>query len=917
MAPRLFVLTHMKTPAALVLALASVTPLTLFAQSAPPPAGTSSGANDDTIITLSPFTVNTDRDTGYQAASSLAGGRIETALDRTPAAVSVLTREFLDDIAANNFTDAAIWSPNTFLVAPTSDFSDYRVDFRSTNQAGNGTINYFTFSQTMDSYSTERLEFSRGPNSILFGEGNLSGIWTVFLKQPRFRDFGQVQVRADDWGSLRGQIDVNRQFLDRRLAVRVAALYSDMERYRQPARDDRTGGFIAAAFKINQDTAARFEFEYGRQVRTWGNQNFFDGASAWTGTPYSGTGPISGTGLGNISATADYLVYLPGQPQLGIVNLRGFAQSTGAAGALTLIPGGRPYVPNFPHLPSRDYDVQPPNNVSYLEYYFGTLYLEHRFGKNLFLQLAANRGWRDVSREGANFVVSFRRDPNLTLPNGQPNPNFGKAYVEGEPFIQRQWSDPRNFRLTASYKFQNSWMSHNLAVLATHSRNQFRLVNTRLVRTNNPAVPSPTNAANFIRQRYYLDGSEHTPFAWNLDAFTASGIQTRYLRYGFSSSGAKGLGVQLSDVGSYFNNRLTTIVGIRRDDNDRFSISSTNDPVTGEIVPTRRDFGDAVTTPSAGLVVYPVPQFGPYVNYSESYVPPGLNDPLIFSNQQPAAVIGHTIEYGFHFNLLDKRVQGSVRRYEAVQEGRIVNAPGLGNINSLWNALGRADLALTGNRRDTQDLESTGYEVEVIANLTRSWRTLLNFALPQSKQSNSFPETIAYRAQNLATWEAALNDPALTAATRQTIATNLTALNTAIEGGNDGREQNTGLKYTANVYSSYDFREGRLRGFGFGAGANFWGRQLAGNVQGQPFAYIYAPSYYLVSAHAAYAGKLGRYRYKVQLNVSNLLDDQHIIYTSVGRYTASATSPGVTGDYFSGYRFVDPRKFTLTTTFDF
>ncbi len=205
------------------------------------------------------------------------------------------------------------------------------------------------------------------------------------------------------------------------------------------------------------------------------------------------------------------------------------------------------------------------------------------------------------------------------------------------------------------------------------TRNQFRLVNTRVVRTNNPAVPSPTNSANFIRQRYYLDNSEGLPFAWNLDTFAAAGIQARYLRHGFSSSGAKGLGVQLSDVGTNFDGRVTTIVGLRRDASDRFSVSSTNDATTGEIIKTRRDFDDSATTPSAGLVVYPIPQFGPFFNYSESYVPPGLNDPLILSRDQPGAVIGSTREYGFYFKLFENRIQGSARRYNALQSGRIVN----------------------------------------------------------------------------------------------------------------------------------------------------------------------------------------------------------------------------------------------------
>jgi hypothetical protein len=205
---------------------------------------------------------------------------------------------------------------------------------------------------------------------------------------------------------------------------------------------------------------------------------------------------------------------------------------------------------------------------------------------------------------------------------------------------------------------------------------------------------------------------------------------------------------------------------------------------------------------------------------------------------------------------------------------------------------------------------STGYEFEVIANLTRSWRTTLNYAVPHSEQNDSFPETKAYRARFLSQWQAA-------AATNTTVATNLQTLNTAIEAGNDGREQNTALKYRANVYSSYDFREGPLRGFGFGAGANLYGDQIAGNVLNQPYNYIYSPGYTLVTTHLSYASRLRQIRYKIQLNVANVFDRKKLIYTSVARYTAPAGSGGVTGDYFAGFRFVDPRKFTLTTTFDF
>jgi outer membrane receptor for ferric coprogen and ferric-rhodotorulic acid len=47
-------------------------------------------------VQLSPFTVNTDKDTGFAASSSLAGGRLATDLRDTPASYSVITREFIE-----------------------------------------------------------------------------------------------------------------------------------------------------------------------------------------------------------------------------------------------------------------------------------------------------------------------------------------------------------------------------------------------------------------------------------------------------------------------------------------------------------------------------------------------------------------------------------------------------------------------------------------------------------------------------------------------------------------------------------------------------------------------------------------------------------------------------------------------------
>src|SRR5438128_2263690 len=66
------------------------------------------GKPDDTVE-LSPFTVNTDQDTGYIATDSLVGGRLSTELLKTPSDVTVLTRDFLNDIGATDYIAASAY----------------------------------------------------------------------------------------------------------------------------------------------------------------------------------------------------------------------------------------------------------------------------------------------------------------------------------------------------------------------------------------------------------------------------------------------------------------------------------------------------------------------------------------------------------------------------------------------------------------------------------------------------------------------------------------------------------------------------------------------------------------------------------------------------------------------------------------
>src|SRR5690348_12079728 len=109
----------MKTAAALAVRTAfAVTGLFAFCsasraqvapQTPPPDESAKPAAAAPDTVTLSPFTVNTDRDTGFAAASALAGGRLATDLRDTPTAYSVINRDFIDALNLTDLQAAQNW----------------------------------------------------------------------------------------------------------------------------------------------------------------------------------------------------------------------------------------------------------------------------------------------------------------------------------------------------------------------------------------------------------------------------------------------------------------------------------------------------------------------------------------------------------------------------------------------------------------------------------------------------------------------------------------------------------------------------------------------------------------------------------------------------------------------------------------
>jgi Outer membrane receptor for ferric coprogen and ferric-rhodotorulic acid len=234
----------------------------LRAQAASEAAETELG--QDEPIVLSPFVVDATEDTGsYQANSTLAGTRIRTDLRDLSSAISVVTKQFLDDVGAKSNTDLLVYTTNTEVAGPRGNFSSVaggqnynesvvrpqaNTRVRGLDRADN-TRDYFLTEIPWDSYNVDRIDLQRGPNSILFGLGSPAGIINASVNTAGFKNSRKVENRFDEFGSIRTSLDLNQVIVPNTLSIRVSALEDHAKYQQKPAyRDDR-----------RQFTALRYE----------------------------------------------------------------------------------------------------------------------------------------------------------------------------------------------------------------------------------------------------------------------------------------------------------------------------------------------------------------------------------------------------------------------------------------------------------------------------------------------------------------------------------------------------------------------------------------------------------------------------------------------------------------------------------
>ena len=302
------------------------------AKAAQTPVTTTPGQNKD-VVTLNPFAVDASKDIGYYAENTLAGSRINTNVGDLAASITVVTKQQLEDTGALNINDVFLYEANTEganTYTPlqlnrgnaADNIGGYSTDngptfgiatanrIRGLGSADTAQDNYPTLARlAFDTYNTNSVEISRGPNSILFGAGTASGVVNnssaeAVLNQQASR----LSVRFGNYGAHRESVSTNVP-LGSKVAVFVAALYDDKEFARKPSSDVTRRQYAAITYQPFAKTKITGSFE---NYDNFNNRPNFvdpaDGVSFWLNSGKPGWDPVAQTiTLANGTVTGPYL----------------------------------------------------------------------------------------------------------------------------------------------------------------------------------------------------------------------------------------------------------------------------------------------------------------------------------------------------------------------------------------------------------------------------------------------------------------------------------------------------------------------------------------------------------------------------------------------------------------------------------
>ncbi len=930
---------------------------------------------EESIVVLSPFEVSADIEGDYVATETLAGSRLRSDTKDVGAAVSILTKTFLDDLGASDIMEVADFVPNVeALTTQESGMDDNTGTYRPQRFRIRGLFteaqarNYFTetIGQMVpaDSYNLERVTFSSGANSILFGAANPAGILNQTTARAVLdRKFSEVGFRTDNYGSVRFEFKHNQPIIEDKFALRFAYLNQDREGWREPEWKEDERFYVAGKFQLTDKTTLQANFESwdsARNVPYWGlSRNLF---GRWEDAgmpvvPYTGTNPNP----------------IEGIRTFGGANLT--AIIFGSAGQTDL-------APSWLHHPVSDFNRESVTNHNRqtvpfdfagddnlagdlrVDERWGTIWdasIEHQFTEDLNMQIAfyeANQRQDLWISWSANQIYA---DAASTLNDGSPNPDAGRYYVNAGVMQLRDFEfDNQTFRWTTSYNLDltevNKYLGRHQIALMYEDREGWRGTDRAQLFNTDPNRPNANYlaGANKPRPVFYVnqDGRSTGPipdtrtmaeYISQFDNVTGewANFNTGTFDENFQTSYLAAM------QSNFFNDRLVTTLGFRIDQQDFYNIEGSRwlredrgfylsyrdmgevgtervDDVSGIEEDTYSVGGVYHLLENRGALDYLSLAYNQSTNFEPSAGAPNYQGGIRGPSQ------GETQDFGIKFGMFDGKMQGNLNYFQSGQVG--ARLTGIGFVTTGFNAIYEGMEEVTGDASwldrvlngqtsngDTFDNDAEGLTFQLAYNPTRNWRIAFAASQDETIQSNIGPSSTLYITENA---------PGLRSSVGTTVLPDGRTVNEVLDDiefqharvrGQAGSQPLNQREYKFSLNTNYTFREGALEGWEIGGNLLWQDKPVIGwardaNLDIIPTQPFYGDSLLNVGLALGYRTKIlnDKVTWITRLNIRNLFDDTDLQPTQAEE---SALGSGVPLVY--AYNFREPRSFILSTRFQF
>lgn len=840
---------------------------------------------------MSAFEVVEQSGLGYRATKTLAGAGIATEIRDLPSSISVLNREFIDDLMVTNIEELSrFFMSGEFEPAPEASISSggaVRMRGIPTGNLRDGIYHPVI----LDSHAIDRVEILRGPNGFLYTGAGAGGNPNQVTKQAVLKDGQTARLVFGSYNLRRAELDVNRVVMNterHKLAVRTSLAYQDSDGWAHHSGRKFRGGLFTVNYRpFGGRTNINAVVDYGKDMVIMTPKILSDqySTSERTGTTTAYTSTTGGRTL---------------LPALGLIyDTVGQRRTSGTNLALS----------------DRSF-IRPETNFRGPDAYNDTintshgLMIDHRFTDALSLQLTARR--MEVRKATRTTIgssqASIYKDVNPTLPSGAPNPYFGEYYNE---YVNREFyfREPSTYyRAAAVYELKARFMTQRI-VGATHyhiydpnfvSFSEF--VDPRSGNFRGSYVDAQTLAAyranlttqnnNRFYRRFYLREGD-APHITNaaiipgqsvyMRDITADGNNGRlYWRDYWNQGGSIGA------AGTYFKERLHSFVGWRSDSFERktgslfYNVardtpSSPRQPaeVTSldYTLPShpRQDPATDVRGESVnyGLVFHAFKFLSLYANYAESV---SLNVAAGGVGLIPGTTIpspkGFGEDYGIRWLFLDGAIESNWTYYK---NNRTAGAGIPANVSR--DELAVLFTGINPDATDSQTVTPEGVEFDTIINLSRNLRLVWNYSSNKLKNTERYPVLKSVHADARAKGFATpLTDAFLASVPEGTPSAGFT-------------------KVRSNLVASYRFSSGPLKNLSLGGGAQYREKTYQGNfdLNRDGFAEeLWTPGYTVVNLMLGYRTRVWDRPVDLGFNVNNLFDQEY--------FRATALSTGAWGE---------------------